>query len=214
MSAAICAGLLAAPGAGAAAQVEVTADPGDTFSPRAVQIEPGDSVVFRNSGGEHNVKFDDGSFTSPATPSVLLWTTPAKIFPARGSFRFYCVAHGDRGGVGMSGEVNVGTPLPDVERPSVAKGTLTASSARKRLKLSFRTNESGTATAKFTRLVRGRYRAVRTVRRKVKGGKNTITLSRTASGRRLVAGRYRATVTVRDKAGNISRALRVSKRLR
>jgi hypothetical protein len=115
----------------------------------------------------------------------------------------------------MAGQVVVssGGPLPDIERPDVAKASLKSRSGR-RLRLTFRTNERGTATVKFTRRVKGRYRAVRTVKRKVKAGKVTIDLTRTATGRRLPAGRYRATVTNRDAAGNTSRAARAGATLK
>jgi hypothetical protein len=113
----------------------------------------------------------------------------------------------------MAGIVSVGGALPDIDAPDLAKASLKARSGR-RLRLTFRTDEKGTATIKFTRRVGGRYRAVRTVKRKVKAGKVTVDLARTSSGRRLVAGRYRATITNRDAAGNTSRALKAGATLK
>jgi hypothetical protein len=115
----------------------------------------------------------------------------------------------------MSGEVVVssGGPLPDIEKPDIGKASLKARPGR-RLRLTFRTNERGTATVKFTRRVGGRRIAVRTVKRKVKPGKVTIDLAHTASGRKLVAGSYRAAITVRDAAGNVSRTAKPTARLK
>ena len=208
--------MLAGAGTANAVTVEVSADPSDVFSPSSVQIRPGDSVVFRNQGGTHNVKFDDGSFTQPGMPSFAAWTVGPKAFPTAGRFLFYCELHGAPGGIGMSGAVNVVPPggtLPDTTAPRVTSASLRKRGSRK-LRLTFRTNEAGTATVKFTRRVGSRRRAVRTVRKSVRAGKVTIDLKRTASGRRLALGRYRAAISVKDKAGNKSRTVNADRRLR
>jgi plastocyanin len=215
LSAVLILGLVAVPAA-AASTVEVTADAGNTFSPSTVQIVPGDSVVFRNQdvgGAPHNVKFDDGSFTQPNPVSNSAWSVGPKVFPNTGTFRFFCELHGTAGGVGMAGQVVAAPPGVDITAPRVTSASLKARRGRK-LRLTFRTSERGQATIKFTRRVRGKYRKVRNVRRGVAPGKITVDLARTAGGRKLVAGRYRATITARDGAGNVSRAVRASARLK
>ncbi len=205
--------LVALPAGASAAQVEITADPSDTFSPSRVQLQPGDSAVFRNTGGNHNVRFDDGSFTFPknALQFSSRWSSPARTFPTAGRFLFHCEIHSPGGGVGMAGEINVVPPggtLPDTTRPKITRASLRSSRSR-RLTLAFRTSEPGRFSAKFTRRVNGRNRAVRTVGRSVGKGKVTVRLK----GRRAV-GRYSATITMRDKAGNKSRAVKASARVR
>jgi plastocyanin len=83
----------------------VTASSND-FSPETITVAVGDTVEWKNSGGNHNVKFDDGSFEEPAEPGTDLWTV-SHTFTAAGSFRYYCEEHGFQGGVGMSGTVVV-----------------------------------------------------------------------------------------------------------
>ncbi len=75
------------------------------FTPADLTINAGDTVVWTNQQGFHNVVADDGSFTSgPASSSS--WTY-RKVFTAPGDFRYYCVIHGSPGGVGMSAIVHV-----------------------------------------------------------------------------------------------------------
>ena len=59
--------------AGAPAQAAdhtVNATSSSTFSPSSVTIAVDDTVTWKNQGGIHNVEFDDGSYTQPATPNV------------------------------------------------------------------------------------------------------------------------------------------------
>jgi hypothetical protein len=74
-------------------------------------------VTWNNTGGLHNVHFDDNSYTMPASPSSSLWSV-SRTFPNVGSFRYYCDIHGEPGGAGMSGIVNV-TPF-GYARPKAA----------------------------------------------------------------------------------------------
>jgi plastocyanin len=76
------------------------------FAPNSVTISQGETVTWSNSGGYHNVKFDDGSFTDPPTAIAALWTV-SRTFDTPGTFRYYCTAHGGAGGSGMSGTVVV-----------------------------------------------------------------------------------------------------------
>ena len=101
-----------------AANQNVTATPVNTFSPKhvAVNVSPGgagDSVTWTNSGGTHNVRFENNSFTQPSPPSSSSWMV-SRFFTTVGTFRYYCEVHGAPGGIGMSGTVavNVGYPRP------------------------------------------------------------------------------------------------------
>jgi plastocyanin len=80
----------------------------NTFSPATVTIAPGQSVTWEwaEGSGMHNVVPDD---QEPAPSGVLAEgpKTYAYTFDAPGTYRYYCVAHGNRGGVGMAGTVVV-----------------------------------------------------------------------------------------------------------
>lgn len=77
----------------------------NTFSPVDLTIDVGDTVVWMNQSGFHNVVADDNSFTSGA-PSSAAWVF-SLVFDQAGSNPYYCVVHGNVGGVGMSGTVTV-----------------------------------------------------------------------------------------------------------
>ena len=97
-----------------AADHTVAATNSNVFTPADVTVLPGDSVTWNNSGGFHNVRFDDGSFDMPLDPIDSAWSV-ARTFHNVGVFRYYCEAHGDLNGVGMAGTVSVqaaGTPAP------------------------------------------------------------------------------------------------------
>lgn len=92
----------------------------NTFTPSVLNIEAGDTVVFTNTGGFHNVKADDGSFRCSTNceefsgdgngaPSSSLFVTEI-TFDSVGSFNYFCQIHGGIGGAGMSGVINVVAP--------------------------------------------------------------------------------------------------------
>jgi hypothetical protein len=87
----------------------VTATPSNNFTPASVTVNQGETVTWTNAGGNHNVRFDDGSFEQPAEPISSGWTV-ARRFDSPGTFRYYCEAHGAPGGSGMSGTVTVQGP--------------------------------------------------------------------------------------------------------
>lgn len=74
-----------------------------TFSPFEVHIHPGDTVIWKNQGGFHNVKADDGSFGS--AQSSAAWTF-SHTFTALGTVGYHCEVHGGPG-TGMFGTVVV-----------------------------------------------------------------------------------------------------------
>ncbi|VAW35594.1 UDP-N-acetylmuramate--alanine ligase [hydrothermal vent metagenome] len=97
---------------------------GLTFTPAILNIEAGDTVIFTNVSGFHNVKADDGSFRCSTdcevTPndgggalSSAAWVAEI-TFNSIGSFNYFCEAHGGVGGAGMSGVINVIAPTATV----------------------------------------------------------------------------------------------------
>ncbi len=96
-----------------AANQTVTATSSDTFEPAAVTINQGETVTWTNSGGNHNVSFDGGTFTDPPAPSSSSWTV-SRRFDTPGTFHYVCVQHAPD----MEGTVTViatqtgGTPPP------------------------------------------------------------------------------------------------------
>lgn len=100
-----------------AADQGVTAS-GVQFTPSAVTITQGERVTWTNEQGEHNVRFDDGSFDEPANAIDTRWTV-TRTFSAPGTFGYYCERHGSPTD-GMRGTVTVlaaapapgGDPLP------------------------------------------------------------------------------------------------------
>lgn len=85
--------------------VEVT---DSSFTPTELRIRPGDTVVWRNTGGLHNVVADDLGFRSGAPSSARF--TFRHTFERDGTYPYFCEAHGGAGGIGMAGRVIVGTP--------------------------------------------------------------------------------------------------------
>jgi plastocyanin len=104
------------------ADQSVTATASSQFSPVEVTLTQGETVTWTNAGGFHNVVFDDGSFTQPPGADPSPWTV-SRTFDAPGAFRYYCIAHGLPGGLGMSGTVVVNQAAPAGGSGSPAGGT-------------------------------------------------------------------------------------------
>jgi plastocyanin len=130
-------------GAAQAAEHQVSVS-SNLFTPANLTVALGDTVRWTNTGGSHNVKFDDGSFEDPPMVSSSLWTT-TRMFSSAGQFRYHCELHGGPGGMGMAGIVNVtagpssappGSPPPPGSAPPPAlqprKVTLALSDATAR----------------------------------------------------------------------------------
>jgi plastocyanin len=210
-----------------AADQAVTATPSNTFSPSTVTISPGDTVTWQNGGGDHNVKFDDGTYEMPASPQTTAWTV-SRTFNQEGTFRYYCEEHGGPNGSGMSGTVIVSSSLappppggtqPPTSAPPPATGSpppsdTTApviSSARvSRGRLRFTLSERAVVKARIDLL-----KAARTSARLVKRlnlGQREGAVSVRLPMRTLKPGSYRVLVRAIDLAGNPS--ARVSARFR
>jgi plastocyanin len=101
----------------------VSATPLDTFVSSDVTVNVGEMVTWTNTGGTHNVKFNDGSFEQPSPANGTAWTV-SRTFATAGDYRYYCSIHGTATG-GMSGFVHVvapGTNPPPGATPPPAGG--------------------------------------------------------------------------------------------
>jgi len=88
-----------------AQKVAVTID-NFKFDPKEVKIAPGTTVVWTNSRGRHTVTSDDGSFDSG---TLIAGQSFEHKFEKPGSYPYYCMFHGSKGGKDMSGVVTVET---------------------------------------------------------------------------------------------------------
>lgn len=97
------------------------------FSPQVVTIHPGDTVVFQNHGGVHNVVADDGRFRcaigcdndgagGTGAPTGYLWNASV-TFPDPGIVGYFCETHGSPN-FGMYGTVRVVPTTPAALPPS------------------------------------------------------------------------------------------------
>ena len=146
------------------AEVEVTANPDYTFSPKLVTVQPGDTVHFTNLGGYHNVEADDKSFRCAEScddqggngdPSSTHWSF-TRAFDKPGEIRYYCDVHGAPGGLGMSGMIIVAPQAYDAalrgpaQIPAVitrASGSLHADISKDRSSLAYRLQIEGMDSA-------------------------------------------------------------------
>jgi plastocyanin len=191
---------------------------GNTFTPKTVTINVGESVNWRNDSGFHNVVFDDGSFESPADPDPTPWTATRK-FDAPGEFRYFCEQHGNKGGVGMAGTVIVqgsgGPPPPtgDVTAPVISALRVTPATfcnrksgacPKRGASIAFKLSEA--ATVDLTVLRRDTGDVLKTFSYKGKAGSNSLKYS----GKGLPLGKYRLELSAADTAGNRSKPARAS----
>ena len=91
--------------------VTVSVGATNTFTPALVHVQLGQAVswVWAEGANGHNVTPDDGETPGPENGTAL-FNAPHSYtytFSHVGTFRYYCLAHGAPGGVGMSGIVVV-----------------------------------------------------------------------------------------------------------
>jgi plastocyanin len=174
----------------------VDATVNNVFSPAKTAVKPGETVTFTNSGGEHNVVWNDGKEPSePSADAVDASRWPpvggvARTFPSSGKFRYYCILHGDRDvDFGMVGYVYV-NPVGAI--PPAVTG-LTASATRTKATLRFRSTRAGRAKATFFR---------KSGRRFVRSGSTSFAarlgLTTKAVTRAFTKGSWRVEVVVTD----------------
>ena len=103
-------------GAVAPANHQVGANPNNTFTPRVLVIQPGDSVTWTNLGGYHNVLADDASFrcsdgcadTGQTGEPGSGWSF-TRTFPVPADIPYHCEVHtlAYPEGFGMRGQLIV-----------------------------------------------------------------------------------------------------------
>lgn len=112
--------VFAGPAALAADHIVEVGRNGLTFTPGLLTISRGDTVTFINIIGNHNVVADSGAFRCAngcdnaggnGNLSTDLWRATVQ-FDHAGTFGYYCQAHGDPDGTGMTGTVNVVETAP------------------------------------------------------------------------------------------------------
>lgn len=78
---------------------------GFAFLPRTLRVKKGTTVVFVNQDpAKHTATADDGLFDSR---DINPGQTYSRTFNQPGTFPYYCVFHGDKGGAGMAGTIMV-----------------------------------------------------------------------------------------------------------
>ncbi len=94
------------------------------FSPSNLTINPGDTVVWTNVGGIHNVDSDDGTFGS-GDPIGAPWEFEFTFGENHaGANPYHCDRHGGPGGAGMSGIINVTGGVPEYSSNPANDGTI------------------------------------------------------------------------------------------
>jgi plastocyanin len=94
---------LAAQPAQGSEKITVTID-NFKFDPREVKIKAGTTVVWTDSRGRHTITSDDGSFDSG---TLTAGQNFEHKFEKPGSYPYYCMFHGSKGGKDMAGIVTV-----------------------------------------------------------------------------------------------------------
>ena len=221
-------GLAVLPAEAADQSVSVSSD---VFSPASVTVNVGDTVTWTNTGGRHNVHFEDG-FVDPDPASTSTWTAQ-RTFDTVGTFDYYCDVHRDEG---MAGTVTVlaagtiapppgappppgGGPAPGPDRTKPAVTGFTIKSKRFRVTkakrpFSFRVSETASVKLVISRKVKKRFKVRGTLtRRGLPAGEHTIAFKGRLAGKKLPPGVYRASITATDTAGNRSAVRRITFRV-
>lgn len=107
----VAVGLVAASTPARAATHQVRVED-NVFTPKLLEIEPGDSVAWRALRAGHTVTADDGRFDFHPDRSLDVGEQVSWRFEAEEDVRYYCKIHGGPGGQGMSGLIRVGDPPP------------------------------------------------------------------------------------------------------
>ena len=186
----------------------ITATPSNVFTPKTPTVPLNDSVSFTNSGGTHNVAWDDGKVrVSPSVDGAdPPWpVTPTRGFTRSGVYRFYCTIHGGPGGFGMSGRVTVLNADGSVPKPP-AISRITTVSGTGRVTLKFTSSTAGTIAGKLSRKQGRSFRSFGSLKLTLRKGRNSLLVRRTSSGRQLTAGSYQLALTFSDGISNLTTA--------
>jgi plastocyanin len=184
----------------------ITATPENVFTPKTVTVPLNDSVSFTNSGGMHNVAWDDGKVrVSPSADGLEPpWPrTPTRGFTKPGLYRFYCTVHGGPGGLDMSGRVTVLNADGSVARPPAISGATTVSGAG-RVTLKFTSSTAGTVAGRLSRKQGRSFRSFGSLKLRLRKGRNSVLVRRTSSGRKLTVGSYQLALAFSDGVSNLT----------
>jgi plastocyanin len=188
----------------------VTATGANTFTPQTVSVTEGEQVTWTNTGGYHNVHFDDESFVQPPGVQLDPWTV-SRTFNAVGSFSYYCDAHL---AVGMAGTVNVlaaasgatGTDTPAGGTPTGGQGTHGGSPPRCASKREFPIRLRGIDSRRVRSAVVSLNGKELPVRKEAIDGRLRHTTRIDLRG--LPRGTYNVTITVTTESGRVLRGVR------
>jgi plastocyanin len=207
-----------------AASQSVTAS-SNVFTPEGVTVLQGESVTWSNSGGFHNVHFNDESFVEPPNPTDTWPAIVSHTFGTPGTYKYRCDAHVD---LGMTGTVTVlatgTTPPPPVAADKVAPGLKLGAQSRQKVvrrravSLAVEVDEASTVVARGAVAVPGgrKVRTKETSRKLAAGEKATLKLRFSSQAMRKLRRAFvkrkrltaRVTVIARDAAGNVRSAKR------
>jgi plastocyanin len=204
--------LTAAPASAASADVNIG---GFAFSPSSVTINQGDTVTWHYAGPDtnHSVTSDPGQADSwdsdpgksPTAADHPPGTTFARQFATPGTFTYFCKVHSNMHGtvVVKGGDGGPGPPPADTTPPTLSKVSAKAVKRPKPVVLRFTLSEDATVK------VKGPKKASLT--RAFTAGAHKVKLST----RKLKAGRrYKLVLTATDAAGNVSRPVTRSVRVK
>ena len=188
----------------------VTATSGNAFTPQTVTLTEGQQVTWTNTGGYHNVHFDDDSFVQPPGVQLDPWTV-SRTFNAVGSFSYYCDAHL---AVGMAGTVNVlaaasgatGADAPAGATPVSGQGMQGGSTPQCASKRAFAIRLRGFDSGRVRSAVVSLNGKELPVRKQTIDGRLRHTTDIDLRG--LPRGTYNVTITVTTKSGRVLRGIR------
>jgi plastocyanin len=184
----------------------ITATPANVFTPKTATVPLNDSVNFTNSGGTHNVAWDDGKVrVSPSADGLdAPWpVTPTRAFTKPGLYRYYCTVHGGPGGFEMSGKITVLNADGSVPKPPAISRATTVSGAA-RVTLKFTSSTAGTISGRLSRKQGRSFRSFGSLRLTLRKGRNSVVVRRTRSGRKLTVGSYQVALTFSDGVSNLT----------
>jgi plastocyanin len=97
----------------------------DSFSPKNITVNQGDTIVWKNIGAmAHTVTADSGAFDSG---NLAPGQSYSQTFSGVGTIAYYCKYHGGAGGVGMAGTVTVQAAASAAATPPPPPQTVTTS---------------------------------------------------------------------------------------
>ncbi len=130
-------------------EIKVGLNGGITYSPKNVTCTVGDTIKFIWQSGNHPTRSDDGTsmplfgMNSNSTSKTFVFNSPI-IIP------YYCTAHGDAGGIGMSGTITVnGNASGFANKTLQSSFSVYPNPANEKLSVNFIVKKENTVTIKM-----------------------------------------------------------------